>query len=137
MENLLRSFAYPFPIGVESDGGDESDGHAVVKKLAPYNRDNMSLGGNIIPIENLAESLQVAHEAGAKIVLLPMASVSDIPTIPGELFDKFQTSFCSDPRDAVFKALGVEWSSAGYFAEVIHDRRRKVPHISDRGCSCR
>ena len=29
-------------------------------------------------------------------------------TIPGELFAKFQTSFYSDPVDAVFKALGVE-----------------------------
>jgi len=37
-----------------------------------------------------------------------MASVSDIPTIPGELFAKFQTSFYSDPRDAAFKALGVQ-----------------------------
>ena len=69
---------------------------------------SMSLGGNIIPVENLAESLQVAHDAGAKRVLLPMASVSDIPTIPGELFAKFQTGFYSDPSDAVFKALGVE-----------------------------
>ena len=69
---------------------------------------SMSLGGNIIPVENLAQSLQVAHDAGAKRILLPMASVSDIPTIPGELFAKFQTSFYSDPRDAAFKALGVE-----------------------------
>ena len=69
---------------------------------------NMSLGGNVIPVENLAESLQVAHDAGAKRVLLPMASVSDIPTIPGELFAKFQTSFYSDPKDAAYKALGVE-----------------------------
>ncbi|WP_417377388.1 protease Lon-related BREX system protein BrxL [Gimesia maris] len=69
---------------------------------------SMSLGGNIIPVESLAESLQVAHDAGAKRVLLPMASVSDIPTIPGELFAKFQTSFYSDPRDAAFKTLGVE-----------------------------
>jgi predicted ATP-dependent Lon-type protease len=36
------------------------------------------------------------------------ANVSDIPTIPGELFAKFQTGFYSDPRDATFKALGVE-----------------------------
>ncbi len=69
---------------------------------------NMSLGGNMVPVENLAESLQVAHDAGAKRVLLPMASVSDIPTIPGELFAKFQTGFYSDARDAAFKALGVE-----------------------------
>ena len=69
---------------------------------------NMSLGGSIIPVENLAESLQVAHDAGAKRLLLPMASVADIPTIPGELFAKFQTGFYSDPRDAAFKALGVD-----------------------------
>jgi len=67
---------------------------------------SMSLGGNIIPVENLAESLQVAFDSGAKRILLPMASVRDIPTIPGELFAKFQTSFYSDPTDAVFKAMG-------------------------------
>jgi ATP-dependent Lon protease len=69
---------------------------------------SMSLGGNIVPVENLAESLQVAFDAGAKRLLLPMASVRDIPTIPGELFAKFQTGFYSDPTDAVFKALGVQ-----------------------------
>jgi len=69
---------------------------------------SMSLGGNIVPVENLAQSLQVAFDSGAKRILLPMASVRDIPTIPGELFAKFQTGFYSDPTDAVFKALGVE-----------------------------
>ena len=69
---------------------------------------SMSLGGSIIPVENLAESLQVAFDAGAKRILLPMSSVGDIATIPGELFAKFQTGFYSDPRDAGFKALGVE-----------------------------
>ncbi len=68
---------------------------------------SMSLGGSIIPVQNLAESLQVAFDAGAKRILLPMASVGDIATIPGELFAKFQTSFYSDPRDAAFKSLGV------------------------------
>jgi ATP-dependent Lon protease len=68
---------------------------------------SMSLGGSSIHVKNLAESLQVAFDAGAKRILLPMASVADIPTIPGELFAKFQTSFYADPRDAVFKALGV------------------------------
>ena len=68
----------------------------------------MSLGGNIVPVENLADSFQVAFDAGAKRILLPMGSVGDIPSIPGELFAKFQTSFYADPSDAVFKALGVE-----------------------------
>ena len=69
---------------------------------------SMSLGGTIIPVENLAESMQVAFDAGAKRILLPMSSVGDIASIPGELFAKFQTSFYADPTDAVFKALGVE-----------------------------
>ncbi|KPA18533.1 ATP-dependent Lon protease [Candidatus Magnetomorum sp. HK-1] len=69
---------------------------------------NMSLGGNIVPTSNLAETLQVAFDSGAKRILIPTSSVGDIPTIPGELFAKFQTSFYSDPVDAAFKALGVE-----------------------------
>ncbi|MDD4648627.1 MAG: ATP-dependent Lon protease, partial [Desulfoplanes sp.] len=69
---------------------------------------DMSLGGSIIPADNLAASLQVAFDAGAKRILIPMSSVGDIPSIPGELFAKFQTSFYADPVDAVFKALGVE-----------------------------
>jgi len=68
----------------------------------------MSLGGSIIPTENLAASLQVAFDSGARKILIPMSSVGDIATIPGELFAKFQTSFYADPADAVFKALGVE-----------------------------
>ena len=68
----------------------------------------MSLGGNIVPVQNLAESLQVAFDSGAKRILLPMASVGDIPSMPGELFAKVRTSFYADPEDAVFKALGVE-----------------------------
>jgi ATP-dependent Lon protease len=69
---------------------------------------DMSLGGNVKPVENLAGCMQLAFDCGAKRVLLPMSSVTDIPTIPGELFAKFQTSFYSDPVDAVFKALGVD-----------------------------
>ena len=69
---------------------------------------DMSLGGNIVPTANLAETLQVALDSGAKRILIPMSSVGDIQAIPGELFAKFQTSFFADPVDAVFKALGVE-----------------------------
>jgi ATP-dependent Lon protease len=69
---------------------------------------DMSLGGNIVPGANIAETLQVAFDSGAKRILLPMSNVNDIPSVPGELFAKFQTSFYSDPVDAVFKSLGVE-----------------------------
>jgi ATP-dependent Lon protease len=69
---------------------------------------SMSLGGSTVPVESLAETLQVAFDSGARRILLPMASVTDIATVPGELFAKFQTSFYAAPTDAVYKALGVE-----------------------------
>jgi ATP-dependent Lon protease len=68
----------------------------------------MSLGGNITAVTDLAEVLQASFDAGAKRVAMPMSSVGDISTVPGELFAKFQTSFYSDPIDAIYKVLGVE-----------------------------
>ncbi|MTI67138.1 MAG: protease Lon-related BREX system protein BrxL [Firmicutes bacterium] len=69
---------------------------------------SMSIGGTINRIEELPNILQVCFDAGAKKVLLPMASAADIGTVPPELFAKFQISFYQNPQDAVFKALGVE-----------------------------
>lgn len=69
---------------------------------------DMSLGGTITQTRSLAETLQVAFDAGAKRVLLPMSSAVDISTVPAELFAKFQISFYSDPVDAAFKAIGVD-----------------------------
>ena len=69
---------------------------------------NMSIGGTITKVEELANVLQVCLDAGAKKILLPMSSAVDIGTVPADLFAKFQTSFYTSPEDAVFKALGVE-----------------------------
>jgi ATP-dependent Lon protease len=69
---------------------------------------DMSLGGSITPVQSIAECLQVAFDGGGKRVALPMTSAADIPSIPAELFTKFQTSFYADPVDAVFKVLGVD-----------------------------
>ncbi|GLI18701.1 ATP-dependent Lon protease [Tepidanaerobacter syntrophicus] len=69
---------------------------------------SMSIGGTINKVEELANVLQVCFDSGAKKVLLPMSSAADIGTVPPELFAKFQISFYQDPKDAVFKAFGVE-----------------------------
>jgi len=69
---------------------------------------SFTIGGTIHKLDNLASALQVCHDAGAKKVLLPISSAADIPTVPSELFAKFQTSFYSSPEDAVVKALGIE-----------------------------
>ncbi len=68
----------------------------------------MSIGGTIIKVEELANTMQACLDAGGKKLLLPMSSAADISTVPSELFSKFQISFYSSPEDAVFKALGVE-----------------------------
>jgi len=68
---------------------------------------DMSLGGTVEKVDGLAETLQLALDAGARKVLLPMTNAADIATVPPELFTKFQTSFYSDPVDAVYKALGL------------------------------
>ena len=69
---------------------------------------SLSIGGTINKVEELGSVLQVCFDAGAKKILLPMSSAVDLPTVPPELFAKFQTSFYTSPEDAVFKALGVE-----------------------------
>ncbi|MEA5002117.1 MAG: BREX system Lon protease-like protein BrxL, partial [Christensenella sp.] len=69
---------------------------------------NMSIGGTINKVEELANTLQVCFDAGAKKILLPMSAAVDIATVPAELFAKFQTSFYTSPEDAVYKALGIE-----------------------------
>lgn len=69
---------------------------------------SMSIGATINKVEELASTLQVAFDAGAKRILMPMSSAADIPTVPADLFAKFQISFYSNPEDAVIKALGIE-----------------------------
>ncbi|MDD4504737.1 MAG: ATP-dependent Lon protease, partial [Clostridiaceae bacterium] len=69
---------------------------------------NLSIGGTIIKVEDLANVLQVCLDSGAKKVLLPITSTVDMATVPPELMGKFNLIFYQSPEDAVFKALGVE-----------------------------
>ena len=69
---------------------------------------SMTIGGTITKVEELASVLQVCLDSGAKRVLIPMSSAVDIPTVPPDLFSRFQISFYNSPEDCVFKALGVE-----------------------------
>lgn len=68
---------------------------------------SVSIGGTINKVEDLANTLQVCFDAGAKKILLPMVNAADIPLVPPELFAKFQIMFYSGAEDAAFKALGV------------------------------
>lgn len=69
---------------------------------------SMTIGGTISKVEELANTLQVCFDSGAKKILLPMSSAVDISSVPSDLFAKFNISFYNSPEDAVYKALGIE-----------------------------
>lgn len=69
---------------------------------------DISVSGTVSKVENLANTLQVCLDSGAKRILLPTVSAVDIGTVPSELIGTFNLVFYQDASDAVFKALGVE-----------------------------
>ena len=69
---------------------------------------DISVSGTVSKVENLANTLQVCLDSGAKKVLLPITSAVDLGTVPPELVGCFNLIFCNNSEDAVFKALGVE-----------------------------
>lgn len=69
---------------------------------------DFSIGGTLMKVENLASTLQVCLDSGAKKVLLPQVSAVDLATVPAELMSSFSLVFYQSVEDAVFKALGVE-----------------------------
>lgn len=68
----------------------------------------ISIAGTLIKADELANSLQVCLDSGAKKVLLPITSAADLSTVPAELIGCFNMIFYSSAEDAVYKALGVE-----------------------------
>ena len=68
----------------------------------------ISISGTLIKVENLADTLQVCLDSGAKKILLPQTSFVDFATVPPELMSAFQLIPYQSAEDAVFKALGVE-----------------------------
>lgn len=68
----------------------------------------ISISGTILKVDELANSLQLCLDSGAKKVLLPITSAADLGTVPPELVGSFNLIFYSSAEDAVFKALGVE-----------------------------
>ena len=69
---------------------------------------SMSIGGTIIPTSDLAGALQIAADAGAKRILLPVADMMQYSKVPADLVSKFSLEIYSDPVDAAFKALGIK-----------------------------
>lgn len=69
---------------------------------------NFSLGGTVDKIQNLADTLQVCLDNGAKKLLIPMSSYADIGLVPSDLLVKFTLIPYNTPEEAVMKAFGIE-----------------------------
>ena len=69
---------------------------------------DISIAGTIMKVDELANTLQVCLDSGAKKILLPITSAVDLATVPSELIGCFNLIFYQSAEDAVFKALGVE-----------------------------
>lgn len=68
----------------------------------------ISISGTMIKADELASTLQVCLDSGAKRVLIPSTSFVDFATVPPDLMSAFQLIPYQSAEDAVFKALGVE-----------------------------
>ena len=68
----------------------------------------IGISGTIIKVDELANTLQVCLDSGAKKVLLPITSASDLSSVPSDLIGSFNIIFYKSAEDAVYKALGVE-----------------------------
>lgn len=68
----------------------------------------ISITGTLINVEELANTLQVCLDSGAKRILLPVTSKKELIGVPDDLFAAFDFLSYSSAEEAVFKALGVE-----------------------------
>ncbi len=69
---------------------------------------DITISGTMIKVDELANTLQVCLDSGAKKVLIPSTSFTDFATVPAELMSAFQLIPYQSAEDAVYKALGVE-----------------------------
>jgi len=67
-----------------------------------------SIGGTILKVDELAYTLQVCLDSGAKKVLLPITAAAELQSVPCDLVGAFSLIFYSTVQEAVFKALGVD-----------------------------
>ena len=68
---------------------------------------DLSIQGNLKPVTSLAEPLQVAMENGARRALIPLGNKRNFLEVSGDIAEKVDPIFFSDPQTAAAKALGI------------------------------
>ncbi len=67
---------------------------------------DLSIQGNIKSVYTLVEPLQMAMENGARRALIPLENKRNFLEVSGEIIEKVDPIFYSDPQSACAKALG-------------------------------
>ncbi len=68
---------------------------------------DMSIQGNIKPLRSLAEPLQVGMDNGARKALVPLENKRHFLEVSGDIVERVDPVFYSDPMTAAMKALGM------------------------------
>jgi hypothetical protein len=68
---------------------------------------DLSIQGNIKPMRSLAEPLQVAMDNGARKALIPLENKRNFLEVSGEIVERVDPVFFSDPMTAAMKALSM------------------------------
>ncbi len=66
---------------------------------------DLTIQGNIIHARSLAEPLQVAMDNGAKRALIPVENKRSFLEVAGDIVEKVDPIFYSDPQGAAIKAV--------------------------------
>jgi ATP-dependent Lon protease len=69
---------------------------------------DLSIQGNIKAVQSLVEPLQMVMENGAKRALIPLENKRNFLEVSGEIMEKVDPIFYSDPQTAAMKALGLK-----------------------------
>ncbi len=68
---------------------------------------DLSIQGNIKPLRSLSEPLQVVMDNGARKALIPLENKRNFLEVSGDIVERVDPVFFSDPMTAAMKALGM------------------------------
>ena len=68
---------------------------------------DISIQGNVKALTSLVEPLQLAMENGAKRALIPLSNKRNFLEVPGDILERVDPIFYSDPLTGAYKALGI------------------------------
>ena len=68
---------------------------------------DLSIQGNIKPVRTLAEPLQVGMDNGARRALVPLENKRNFLEVSGDIVERVDPVFFSDPMTAAMKSLGM------------------------------